>query len=156
MKVLINDSVSVEFPDEYAILSKEELKRLYLDDNPDRWAIRNEDDHVTIAIFYHRFNALLGAFAGNKEICQANEKKLAKGLKDHDYVFKGFFEKMICEHQAYGFDYEYQVNSISQIAKTIVMKHGNICYTLYYYVRPGYEEKGQKVFEDFLNSVSFN
>ena len=56
---IINGEMKVRVPDGFEIMDAETLKEAYMDDNPDRWGIRDRERHMIISVFYHRSSPAL-------------------------------------------------------------------------------------------------
>ena len=155
-QAVINGELNVSWPDGFQELSREDLKKLYLDDNPDRWGIRNESKHCVFSVFYHKANPLLSILASDvKEIAEATEKKLRAGYRGHDYRLEGFHSRRIAGLPAEGFRYTYVLNRIEESCETYIMKKGRVTYTVYWYTRKEREAGNQPLLEDLLNSLKF-
>ncbi|MBQ3404308.1 MAG: hypothetical protein IJG63_02680 [Oscillospiraceae bacterium] len=158
-KALINNELSLSYPDGFQLMDREELKNAYLDDNPDRWGIRDGERHGLISVWWHESGQMLSSFArhfgGVKSIAKSIEAKLRKGFRRNNYKFGGFFPTQLCGEEAHGLRYEYSVGDIAQYAETIVVQHKNRCYTVYYYARKDGDPSNHRLFEDILSSMSF-
>ena len=153
---IINGEMKVRVPDGFEIMDAETLKEAYMDDNPDRWGIRDRERHIVISVFYHRSSPALVKIAGNAgAVAKSTQSKLKKGLKDYAYSFGKYFDCTAGDLKASGFTYEYELKGIRQKAETVVAIKGNCCYTFYYYARKDGSPEDRRLFEDFLGSVSF-
>ena len=150
---IINGDLKIEVPEGYRVLSKEEMKAMYLDDNPDRWAMRNEAMHHTVAVLYHKSNPFLAMLADVKSIAESTQLKLSRGLAPYQYERGEFFPASLCGQKAYGFTYRYVNHEVLTDGKVIVFKHGNICYTVYEYSADGYTDANRPVFESVCSSM---
>ena len=147
----------MEYPDGFHVLSEEEEKHVFQDDNPNRAGIWDKDRHVIVAVLWHSSNKLLIALAGNaKGVAQNNESRISRVLKDDGYKKGEFLEMQIAGNKAYGFSYEYEVQGVIQCCRTISVIEGVTCYNIYFYGRRENEETGLKLFEEILRTVQFN
>ena len=154
-QTVIHSELSLSYPDGFREVDREELKRLFQDDNPNRWGIWDEEKHIILAVFWHDANKLLSALAGAGDVAKSTEKKLKKGLKNHGYRFDGFYKTTLCGLESHGFRYSYRVGEIAQAAEVLVLKRKNTCYTIYYYAREELALVSRPVFEEILGSMEF-
>ena len=151
----INHDLNLMVPDGYRVMSAEEMKAMFLDDNPNRWAMRNEAMHHTVAVFYHKSNPFLSMLADAKSIAESTELRLAEGLLSHQYRKGESFPLTVCGQKAYGFTYRYINHDVPTDGTVIVFKHGNICYTVYGYSAQEYTDANRPVFESICESMKF-
>ena len=142
-------------PDGYRVMSSEEMTAMFLDDNPDRWTMRNEANHHTVAVFYHKSNPFFSMLADAKSVAESTQLRLAEGLFSHQYQKGEFFPSTICGQKAYGFTYRYINHDVPTDGTVIVFKHGNICYTIYGYSAETYTAANRPVFEVICDSMKF-
>lgn len=154
-QVLVNNELSLSYPDGFHIMDGAELAQAYQNSNPNRWGIWDKDRHLIVSVFWHRTNRLLVSLADAKSVAKSTERKLRKGLKSHGYSFHGFYERELCGQRTHGFHYQYQVGDVVQSGETIILKHGSLCYTIYCYTRKDTQLAGDPVFEEILRSCSF-
>jgi len=151
----INRELNIMVPDGYRVMSAEEMTAMFLDDNPNRWAMRNEANHHTVAVFYHKSNPFLSLLADTKSVAESTQLRLAEGLFSHQYQKGEFFPSTICGQKAYGFTYRYINHDVPTDGTVIVFKHGNICYTIYGYSAETYTAANRPVFEAICDSMKF-
>ena len=155
-RAVIHNELNMFFPDGFHEMDREELKKLYLDDNPHRWGIRDQERHIVIAVFWHETNALLSALAGAKDVAKSTEKKLRKGMERYGYRCDGFFSETLCGEEAPGFRYTYRLGDVTQAAEILILKRKTVCYTIYYYAREELASVSRPVFEEILRSMRFS
>lgn len=151
----INKELNIIVPDGYRVMSAEEMTAMFLDDNPDRWAMRNEANHHTVAVFYHKSNPFLSMLANAKSVAESTQLRLAEGLFSHQYQKGESFPLAMCGQKAYGFTYRYINHEVPTDGTVIVFKHGNICYTVYGYSAAEYTETNRPMFETICKSMHF-
>ena len=150
---LIHNELSLSYPDGFHEMDPEEMKRLYQDDNPDRWGIWDQERHIIVAVLWHDSNAFLAALAGAKDVAKSTEKRLKKGLKNHGYQFGGFYQADLCGRDAWGLRYSYHIGDVVQASEALVLKRKSTCYTIYYYAREELDQISRPVFESILRSI---
>lgn len=153
IQAMINQELSLSYPEGFHVMDAEELRKVYLDDNPDRWGIWDLERHIILAVYWHRSNALLSALAGAKDVARSTEKRLRKGLRANGYRFGGFFLEDLMGLEVPGFRYSYRVGDVAQAAETLVLKRKEICYTIYCYAREALAEASRPVFAEVLRSM---
>ena len=152
-KEIIRNELYLEYPDDFSVMSMDQLKAVYLDENTNRWGIRNDDRHALFSVWWHVSNPLLAALASADDVCKADEKKMAKGLSKYGYVLKGFFDEEVASLPAKGFSYEYELQGKKQIAETLILKKKNVCYTIYFYSDEEHLDFNKETFREFLRSM---
>lgn len=152
-QAVIRNELILSYPDGFHEMDREELKKLYLDDNPNRWGIWDQDRHIVVAVFWHETNAFLSSLAGARDVAKTTEKKLRKGLKHYGYHRDGFFSETLCGEEVPGFRYTYQLGDVTQAAEVLVLKRKTVCYTIYFYTREKLASASQPVFEEILHSM---
>ena len=150
---LIHNELSLSYPDGFHEMDPEEMKRLYQDDNPDRWGIWDQERHIIVAVLWHDSNAFLAALASAKDVAKSTEKRLKRGMKNHGYQFGGFYQAEVSGLEAHGFRYSYHVGDVVQTAEALVLKRKNTCYAVYYYAREELAQVSRPVFERILQSI---
>ena len=150
---VINNQLQITVPDGFRILTKEEMNAMYLDDNPDRWGMRNDEMHHTVAVLYHKSNPLLAMLADAKGIAESTQMKLSVGLSAYQYQKGEFFPAMVSGKDAYGFTYRYVNHGVPTGGTVLVFKNKNICYTVYDYSAEDYTEANRPVFEEICISL---
>ena len=90
-KATVNDLFSIEVPEGFHTLSAEELRQAYLDDNPDRWGMWDQERHVMVTVMWKEYSRLMMMLADVKGICRKNEQIAAKGYGNNGYECGGFF-----------------------------------------------------------------
>ena len=152
-QALIHSQLSLSYPDGFREMDQEEMKRLYQDDNPDRWGIWDQERHIILTVLWHDSNVFLSALASAKDVAKSTEKQLKRGMKNHCYQFGGFFQTELSGQEAHGFRYSYHIGDIVQTAEALVLKRKNTCYTIYYYTREELDLVSRPVFERILRSI---
>ncbi len=151
---LLHNELSVSFPEGFHVMDRDEMKKLYLDDNPNRWGIWDTERHIIITVFWHQTNGILAALADEKSVAQSTESRLSRGLKKYHYKCLGFFSTPLCGQEVPGFRYEYTLGDVVQVGETILLKQGKTCYTIYYYERKNRSYSDHEVFEEVLRSIA--
>ena len=153
--VLLNGCLKIPVPEGFRVLDREELRQMYLDDLPDRWGMRNEEEHIIVCVYWHKFNRLLKSIADPKEVCKADEKRISKVMKNNGYAFESYFDTEVAGIKACGFRYNYEVQGIPQVCEVTVLIRDNVTYTLYFYTRPECAEKARGIYGDIVGRISF-
>ena len=152
-QAVIRNELTLSYSDGFREMDREELKRVYQDETPDRWGIWDQERHIIVAVFWHESHALLSALAGANDVAKSTEKKLRKGLKRYGYCCDGFFSEALCGEEAPGFRYTYQIGDVTQTAEVLVLKRKTTCYTIYYYAREDLAAASRPVFAEILDTM---
>ena len=152
----LHGGLSLAYPDGFCELTPDELNQAYHSSYPNIWGIRDEERHAMLAIFWKDSNKLLGMLASTESLAKRAAKLMAKAMKNHGYQFGGFFSTQLAGCEAHGFRYAFTgAGDVAQEAETIVFKHENTCYTVYYYTRPETAADNRATYEDLLASLTF-
>ena len=154
MDTTVNGALRLTIPDSFSVMSREDLKQAYLDDNPDRWGAWDKESHMVFSVFWHISNGLLVKLADPHSVAKNTEKRLSKGMKDHGYVLKGFSETTVAGREAPAFTYEYSLEGHVYVSDVTVIMEGKTCYTLYRYSRKDCMEANMPVLDAIRDSVS--
>lgn len=153
-KALVHGELQVTTPATFVQMSPDELKQVFLDDNPNRWGARDVRMHRMIVITWQDSLGLLAKFVSTNALIKRVEKLSAKGYGAFEYQLGGFFKRNICGLEAEGFDFTYTLKGVGQKAQNIVFKHGKTCYTLYWVERVGEGKAGERARESILTSMA--
>lgn len=150
---VVNGEISIDIPEGFRILDREELNVLYADGNPNRWGMTDDERHMVVSVFWHKNNPILTFLAGAKDACKATERKLSKALRDYGYFFEGFYRRVLCGKQAYGFRHRYTLKGEEYVSYVTLFMKGRVCYTVYCYVRTTEMEDRIPVLLDIIQSM---
>ena len=151
---LINNELSLSYPDSFQVMNEDDMRKAFQDDNPCRFCIRDTDRHLLVSVLWHKSGRLLSAIADPKSVAQGTDAKLKKALKNSRYQNTGYFQRELCGKKTTGFTYEYVVSDIPMSSEVVVLKHKEVCYTIYWYARKSNPASDHQIFEDILQSVS--
>ena len=129
-KATINESSTLEIPDSFSPMDAGELRKLFRNDDPDRWGTWDRENHVMITVMWKDYPKLLARFADLKTVCRKNEQLSGKGYAGHEYRCGGFFSTAAGELPAEGYSFSYQIGDISQSAETVLFKQGRTIYSM--------------------------
>ena len=152
-EAIINNEIRLYYPENYVILNEEELRELYKNDDPNRWVVRNKDEHIAIAVLWQGYNRALTALADLKATAKRNEQLMKNGLHGYSYKSNGFISQEVCNQTAQGYCYEYEVEGISQHARTLLFKVGRNIYGITCYTCGPMSEYAADLFNQILASV---
>ena len=147
---IVNNDLQLTYPDDFHILSSEEMKEKFSSAVPDQWGIGNSEGNILIVVLSKKINALLAALADPKATVKKTQSAMEKLLKNNNYVFHDYFVCSTKSGEAYGFSYEYQSKGETKCARTVVLKSKHYMYTLNYY----YGKENAKTAEDTFDTVT--
>ena len=133
---VVNNEVTVRFPDSYEMMSSEELQKAYVSVTGDLWGI------------WQKYNGLLLAMADMKAMARKNESMAADLYRNNNYVNKGFFSEDVDGKSGEGYWFEYDVAGIRQQGASVLFKNRNTVYSLSVFARAENQE-----FEDILKKA---
>lgn len=149
----INETLTIAVPEGFQSMSREELKKLYQDGNPDRRGIWDKDRHVIITVSWKQYPALLSALADLKAVARRNQQLTEKGYSGHDYKFGGFFTVSTDSAKMEGYRFSYRLGSIRQSGETVLMKHRRTIYSITCVGREENADRDSKAFREILDSI---
>ncbi len=145
---VVNNEVTVRFPDSYEIMSSEELQQAYGSVNGDLWGIWDKEAHIIVTLLWQKYNGLLLAMADMKAMTRKNESMAADLYRNNNYSVKGFFSEDVDGRNGEGYWFEYDVAGIRQQGASVLFKNRNTVYSLSVFARAENPE-----FEDILKKA---
>lgn len=152
-EAIINNEIKLSYPEHYDVLSGDEMRELYKNDDTNRWVVRNKDEHVTIAVLWQSYNRIVAALADLKSTAVRNEQLMSNGLRAYNYKCDEFISEEVCGQKAQGYCYEYEIDGIIQHAKTLLFKAGKNIYGITCYTRGPMSEYAANLFGEVLASI---
>ncbi|MBE6514076.1 MAG: hypothetical protein E7Z69_03130 [Thermoplasmata archaeon] len=153
-RAVVNGEVSVEVPEGFSILGKDELDGLYADSNPDRWGMADEGRGMILSVFWHRNGALMSSIASVEDACRSTEMRLARRLGPYGYSLEGFYMREVCGQDARGFRHSYSANGVDRVCEVTLFKSGRVFYTVYCYSTAEGEQGNRPVLSAVVDSMS--
>lgn len=157
---LLNDQLHVTYPESFRVMSSDEAAKVLLTNDANRWAIRDDDAHIIIAITWHESRAgLLQKLASTKDLAKRIQRKTRDAARKANGSKVGELkESRACGEEAWGFECSYEAQEVRQISEARVFKlpKGKVscCYTVYFYAREDSATEGRKVLEDVIASMN--
>ena len=155
VKTIINEEVLLSYPDGFEEMDREQLKEAFLDDNPNRWGIKDEKRHMMITVLWNRTNMISAMITGPAAVAHSAERKMRTSLNKSSYKCGGFERKKISGRNANGFTYEYVLEGAAQIGEVLVFQNVNCFYMLYAYALKKNQKAARVVIDAIENSISF-
>ena len=155
VKAIINDEVILSYPDGFEEMDREQLREAFLDDNPNRWGIKDEKRHMLITVLWNRTNMITAMITGPGTIADSAEHKMKTSLSKSRYKLGGFEKKKISGRNANGFTYEYVLEDTEQIGEVLVFQNVNCYYTLYAYALKQNKKAARVVIDSIESSIRF-
>ena len=153
INTIINKELNICYPEDFNVLNEEELMEVYMNKDTNRWAARNTDRHVMIAVLWESSGLLQKAFADLKAVARKNEQLMSKGLRAYEYKCNGFISEEVCGQTAHGYCYEYVNKGISQHARTLLFRTRANIYGITCYTRGPMNEETAALFSEVLASI---
>ena len=155
IKAIINNEVMLSYPDGFEEMDRAQLKDAFLDDNPNRWGIKDEKRHMMVTILWNRTNMISAMITGPGTIADSAEHKMKTSLSKSQYKCNGFERKKVSGRNANGFTYEYVLEGVEQIGEVLIFQNVNCYYMLYTYALKKNEQKARVVIDAIENSIRF-
>jgi hypothetical protein len=153
-KTIVNGELRIAYPDTYTVLTPEELEQMYRDGNPDRWSVRNKDEHRTVTLMWKKYAWPAVLMPDSTAIARNNERLMREGLKEYGYALDGFFERELCGQKGCGYDYAYTNQGIAVKVKTVLFRHRSTVWSISFYWRAADEEPSEMI-REMLASMEF-
>jgi len=151
---VINGTVEIEVPDGFHVMSAEELRQAYRNEDPNRWGMWDKERHIIVTVMWKAYRGLLGLFLSDlKEVCKKNEQLNSKGYAGHGYRCDGFFSLSVDGQQAEGYRFSYRVGDAEQSAETILMRQGKTIYSVTFAGRAENKAADQDVFAGIIAGI---
>lgn len=155
VKAVINNEVLLSYPEGFVEMDREALKEAFLDDNPNRWGIKDEKRHMLVTVLWNRTNMITAMITGPGTIADSAEHKMKTSLSKSRYKFGRFERKKVSGRNANGFTYEYVLEGVEQIGEVLVFQNVNCYYTLYTYALKENRQAARVVIDAIESSIQF-
>ena len=106
-----------------------------------------------ITVSWERYPALLSALADLKAVARRNQQLTEKGYAGHGYRFRGFFSLKPEDVQLEGYRFSYRVDSVSQYAETVLLKHRKTVFSITCVGREENADMDSQMFRQVLGTL---
>ena len=152
----INDTLTLEIPDSFELLSGEDLRGMYRNaGDPFRWGVRDPENHRIIVALWKQYPALLAWTLDLKAIAKKNEQLTRRAHEGHGYQFLEFFSMRAGEEKAEGYRFAYDREGVTQVSSSFLLKDGR---TVYAFICIGREENMETdlaVFNQIMETLEY-
>lgn len=155
VKTLINNELYLSYPDGFHEMSAAELKETFLDENPNRWGIKDENRHMLITVLWNNTNMLSALVVGPQAVAYSAERKLSASLNKSNYKSGAIEAIKINGRNCYKFAYKYVLENVEQIGEVLVMQNVNRYYTMYTYALKDKKQAARVIIDSITNSLKF-
>ena len=131
MKYIINDTLIIEYPESFRMLDQNEIAETFIDNNTNRFAIRDENNHIIISVYYNKLG-LMSLIVDNDLVRESNETVMAKKLDNFKCLGKSMLE-VAGDKKASEIIYSYTIDDIPQIGRSIYFRKNKMLYSLNMY-----------------------
>ena len=125
---LINNEISLTYPDSFQLMDGPALREAYLNDDPDRWGIIEEELHLMITVLWQRTNALAVRLSDLPTVALRNEALTRAACADCEYEARGFVSRTLGGRPAEGYCYSYLLNGEERQAYSLLFKQKSRIY----------------------------
>ena len=150
--VILNNELNFAYPDDFEVLSEDEIKEMNFIEKGEGICIRNKDKRILVSIGYKKVNGFASFILNDKDIIKKNEKIVSDAMKVNDYQLDDFLSRNVAGQLCQGFSYDYLVNDIKMHGETVLLKLKNNLYYINSYVRDENKEKTLSIIEDMYNN----
>lgn len=149
--VTLKKSLLFDCPDGFHIMSRDELKKLYLDSYRNRAGVWDTKRHLIVSVFRNKPLKLFYKMSDEKAAADGIRNLFRKKMPE--YKEGKSVETAIAGQRASGFDYTYRVKGVAQEASVYVFKHKGYVYTVYCYARAPLTKDDAKILRGILDSM---
>lgn len=154
-KILLNDQLTLSIPDGFHIMSPEELSGLGTGTEPAKWGISDPERHMIVAVTWKKFNGLLTALAGTKDVAKGMEARLRGSMKQYGFELETYLSKTIGGQAADGIRYSYVVQGIAMTAELLAVKYNKTYYYPSCFFHQELRDESLRVWEGILESAGW-
>ena len=148
--ISVNSEVLINYPDSFELMDNEQIKMAFRDDNPDRWAAWDRENHVIITVGWKKYGFLTSLLADVKNIVVNNEALVEQQYEGRNFKLKGYNDRKIGGHKASGYRFEYDFEDVHQYGQIYLVKNGQTIYAIGCYARDEHE----KEFGELLDGIT--
>ena len=152
-KQVVNGSFSLEIPDAFQPMSREELRMFYREEDMNQWGVWDREHHVLITVLWKQYPLLLSWLADLKAMAKRNQQLVSRGYEGHDYCLSEYLSIQAGKVQTEGYRFTFRQGEISQAAETFLFKTGKLVYSISCIGREENREADQVLFHKVLDSL---
>ena len=154
MNVKINQWLSAVIPDNFKVLTEDELKKIYPNYKPTICGFQDPESSLTFTVFSKKAIPILSAVSDSGSTAKNLEQRTSAVLKNYGYQLEGFFEKEFSSVRAHGFRYSYQDKDKQFVGESLLFQTSKCHFTVHYYAPKAEEPASAAIFEEFLQSFA--
>lgn len=151
MKTTVFNELCVTYPDDFYIMTPEEVGKYFSSDML-RWGAKNAEKHIVIVLAKTKAS-FLNLITDAKGVAAGAESSLRKSLKDYKCVGDIESELIGKKAECFGFEYLTDDGAVSQYCETAVVKAGRSYYIAYCFCRSEDKEQYSPMFAEFRKSA---
>ena len=148
-----DETVKIEYPDDFREMSKEELAKYFADGNT-RFGAINPEKHIILSVSRTK-NSLLGLFASADSVLNGAESSMRRGLKDYCCLKRLDSNLLGKPAKAIHFIYSANDKDVKQFGEMRVAKVKRHFYVTYCLSRLEGKEENGAIFTQFNDSLKF-
>ena len=77
----LNNEMNLQYPDDFKIMSEEELRKHKFYEEAPGFCINDPDRHIVLSVSWRQANPFVAMLAGTKEVAQSMESKIRKPMR---------------------------------------------------------------------------
>ena len=149
----LNNKLTVEYPDSFHVMTKEEWSRLSLLQDGEGVGLSDPDRHILITCGWKQLNLVTSMLLSAKDVAKNMEKQIMQAIKPFGCHAAEHKELPAAGTTACGFSYEYQALEIDMYAESYAMKIDKCIYYLHFYARAAMKNESIAVWKQILGSL---
>ena len=153
IKVTLNDSLNMMFPDGFHELDKDEREKTKILFDGEWKGITDPDRHMLVTAGWKKIGGLVSLLLPGSEITKNAEKLISKSMQPYGYSLQGFAGKKIAGVEAQGFAYTYNSEGTDMYGETYVTKVVMLLYYFHMYSSAIDKEKNVSAWNGILESI---
>ena len=154
-RTLLNNELDLTYPDSFAVMTEEELKKHEFYEDAPAFCISDPDRHIVISFSVRKANPFVAMLAGTKEVAKNMEAKIRKPMSKFGYQLEEFTTREIGGNHADGFRYSYEVQGTGMMGETLSVKSGSSFYYIHCYFRKELREESLAVLDEIFGAASW-
>ena len=154
-KTQLNKELNLSYPDEFKVLTGEDLKKYQFYEEAPGFCISDAVHHIMISISWRQANPFVAMLAGTADIARNMEAKIRKPMSKFGYHLEEFITRQIGGKPADGYRYTYSVQDVGMVGESLSVKSGSNFYYIHSYFREELREESLKLLDQIFADVTW-
>ncbi len=154
-QILLNDKLSLTYPDGFDTPSLEEIEKLqFLNKGPGE-ILSDPERHLLATAAYRTISGLQAMLLNINDIGKKDAKLIADAMAKYSCRMGEVQSTTVAGEKAISYSYHYTAEDVEMFGESIEMKNGKDIYYLHFYGRAENEEKVRGLIEEVIASAAF-